>query len=55
MSDKIEFIRLCRVLQSNFYTLANQNRGHSCVMLECAITAKARKSVLRMNMKYYIV
>ena len=34
MSDKIELMRLCRVLQSNFRVLANQNCGHSRVILE---------------------
>ena len=35
MSDKVEHMRSCGVLQSNFFrVLANQNRGHSSVMLE---------------------
>ena len=39
MSDKIEPIRLCGVLQRNFCVLANQIRGDSCVMVECKIDA----------------
>ena len=37
MSDKIELLRLCGFYRAIFRALANQNRGHSRVMLELSI------------------
>ena len=40
MSDKIELMKLAGFYRANFRVLANQNRGHSRVMLEFLIIIK---------------